>query len=323
MSLDIVLNELSLQPAPVAATERMAKQLMATFVHTLLTATRLGLNRTLLTHQDINYIDISAGYPIARWRNDLEVDIEARRYFRTLATKAPYIDSVDDPEKRERLQLRQVNYDGRTAQGLGCALILDTLSVSLASRQDWGAHRLRVTVERLEDDGNLVEDFDEVAHACSPVHVEQNRSWLEERQKSEVFQGKELWQQRGSLFRSLEFCAGVEDSIVGLGSSDELFLQIRKKLFQLEMFCQEWTEGPFDETRIPFKVTPESKPTLDTKKYRAMRTILCPDGTRRVFSWHGRLTPGNWRIFLFPLESTRRLIVGYIGEKLPTVEYPT
>jgi len=68
-----------------------------------------------------------------------------------------------------------------------------------------------------------------------------------------------------------------------------------------------------------FKVSPESSMTLEM--YGRERTFRCPDGQKRLFSWHLRLTPHAWRIHFYPDEQTKTLIIGYIGHHLPTVRY--
>jgi hypothetical protein len=69
------------------------------------------------------------------------------------------------------------------------------------------------------------------------------------------------------------------------------------------------------------KISPESDSTL--RQYETEHSFVCPDGVRRLFSWHGRLTPGAWRIYFLPAPVTDRIVIGYIGKKLPGVLYPT
>ncbi|HWS85247.1 MAG TPA: hypothetical protein VN207_13415 [Ktedonobacteraceae bacterium] len=97
-------------------------------------------------------------------------------------------------------------------------------------------------------------------------------------------------------------------------------LAIQKKLQELDSFCVDWLDGPFDPQKIAGKITNESQATLHT--HGKERTFLCPDGEKRLFSWHMRLTPGAWRIYFHPTTYEQELIIGYIGRHLPTVDYP-
>ncbi len=94
---------------------------------------------------------------------------------------------------------------------------------------------------------------------------------------------------------------------------------ILDRLSLLEHFCKDWLEGPFESQRIACRATPESMATLE--QYGSERTFSCPDGEMRLFSWHVRLTPHAWRIYFFPLEGKRQLIIGYIGHHLSIAKY--
>src|SRR6266700_2741161 len=76
MDLEMVLNELSLRP--LASDVQVARQRMSNIVSTIAAATKLGVGRVLRTHRDFNSEEIAPGYPVAKWRNDHEVDREAR-----------------------------------------------------------------------------------------------------------------------------------------------------------------------------------------------------------------------------------------------------
>jgi len=83
---------------------------------------------------------------------------------------------------------------------------------------------------------------------------------------------------------------------------------------------EEEIEGAFAPDQLPFKATVESEPTL--QKYHKERTFTCQDGNGITFSWHGRMTPGAWRIYFDPTIGHGMMQIGYIGPKLPTVNYP-
>ncbi len=85
-------------------------------------------------------------------------------------------------------------------------------------------------------------------------------------------------------------------------------------------YSSSWVGGSFEPGALPSKITPESDQTL--QQFRQEHTFLCPDGIERLFSWHARYTPGDGRIFFFPDEGRRKIIIGHIENKLPTVMYP-
>src|SRR5260370_19149185 len=95
MGLEMVLNDLSL--LPLAEDIYGARQRMDRFVKTLKTVVSLKVERVLRTEHELNGVELALEYPVARWLNDSEVDREAQRYFRSFATKAPYLQDVNDP----------------------------------------------------------------------------------------------------------------------------------------------------------------------------------------------------------------------------------
>ena len=82
--------------------------------------------------------------------------------------------------------------------------------------------------------------------------------------------------------------------------------------------------GYFSLDGTLIEVSGESEPTLN--KYRKERTFLCPDGKERLFEQHAKIRQHNWRIYFFSEVSgigMRKVIIGYVGTHLPSVNYPT
>ncbi len=95
---------------------------------------------------------------------------------------------------------------------------------------------------------------------------------------------------------------------------DPILQQVKKRLFELEQYCQIWTTGSFNKNLLPSKTTPESDSRI--KEFRQQLTIECPDGKKRLFSWHLRITPGAWRLYFSEELGPRKIIISYIGLKL-------
>jgi len=315
----MVLNELSVE-AP-AANIPAARDWMEGLVRTLRMATSLGVRPVLRVDHGLDGILVGPEYPIARWRNDLEVDFEARRFLRSLTSKSPCLSDIVDPDLLERVSGCDFRCEGQPAFGLSVAFVLQALAVSLRSDARWDTSNVRMIVTELEADGNISDAEVVVTHACTPDHVEAHAGWISDRVRKDITSGRALVADVGGLLPSLTFCDTALASLEALNGGSPLFGSTARRLFQLQDYCNDWTQGPFDAKRLASKTTPESAPTL--ARYAAERTFRCPDGAYRVFSWHVRLTPHNWRIHFHPDPPNRRLIVGYIGPKLPTIEYPT
>lgn len=319
MALDMVLNEISVRSP--ASDIQTAQQWMSNLLRTIIAATKQGVNRVLRTHRDFRDTILAPGYPLAKWRNDRNVDIEERRYFRNLITKSPFLVDLHGSEIKENFLLYEFSHEGDEAEGLGHAYLLEALAISVRSECRWEFSRLELEAKQLDEDGNLTVDVVKVTHASNPSHVVEHKAWIKERLQKGVRDGVYLWNRRHELFSSLSFCESVGKQVQKLGSGNPMLRQIVKRLFELENYCKNWHEGPFNPDSLPTKATPESQATL--QQFGSERTFLCPDGQERIFSWHVRLTPGAWRIHFYPEAETKKIIIGYIGRHLPTDSYPT
>ena len=310
MDLEMVLNELSLKTP--AADEQTARQLMSELISTVRQATITGVKRVLRTADDINTIELAPGYPVARWRNDNTVDLEERRFFRTLTTKAPFWSDVAEVIKSD-FDLSDVFHQGEETKGLCFALVSDALPVSLNSDTRWNCSRLVLAVTRLEDE-ELIDEHLEIVHASRRNHVQEHADWIKNRIQITVSDGVELWNCKRELFPSLEFCDPVCQQLKSLSTGNPMLHQVVKKLHELENYCNTWTVGAFTLDSLPSKATPESESRLNRLKQQL--TFRCPDGNERIFSLHVRMTPGAWRLYFSPELGSGKLIIGYIGLKI-------
>jgi len=318
MDLEMVLNELSLQP--LANDVQIARQRMIDLITTLQAATTRGIKRELLTHDNLNNVFLAPDYPLARWRNDNEVDREARRFFSRLSTNYPIPASVTDPEVKKKVDTSDFLHENDRATGLGIAFLLNGLALSLRSEQRWYSSHLELDFIQLDDDGEIIEELVEVIHASQRDHVLEHAGWIKSRIASVIRNGSDVWEYRKQLFPNLQFCTSVREQLLVLNSGNSPLRLIEKKLSDLEACCKDWQErgSVFDLRQIPGKCAPESEATLN--EYGHQRTFHCPDGVMRVFSLHVRIT-SYWRLHFLPLEGQKQIIIGYIGEHLPTAKF--
>ena len=317
MDLEMVFNELSVDSPATSILE--ARQWMAGFVGTILSASAAGVNRVLRTHIDINNTLLAPEYPLSRWRNDSNVDLEARRYFRSLISQYPPLEDL--PEISNNMLARDFFHQGRRAYGFGIAYLLESICISLPSAKVWNMNEIEVKTEWLNENGGLISKKVRIMHASNSSHIDLLAGWITQRLKTGVVNGDDLWNRREELFPHLIFCDYVAKQIFPLQNGDPMFRQIVKRFFELQNYCSAWREGPFLPDQLPFKATVESEPTM--QKYRGKRTFTCPGGNEITFTWHGRMTPGAWRIYFDPSIGPGMMHIGYIGQKLPTVKYET
>lgn len=316
MSFDPVLNELSLRllaPDIPSARERMSQLLLS-----IRAASVLGANSVLRSSEDPNVALLAADYPVAKWRNDPDVDVELRRFYRSLVTKIPL--DLDLPEFLKLFDVRAFEYDGIACQGLGAANLLDTIAFSLPSEECWNTRVIKLRVmfhDPVRNDLQL-RDQDQL-HASSPAHIESHRRWIRTRLARSVTDGADMAERCQQLVPGIDFCESALQQLIELDRNHAMLRPVVKKLFELNSYAQSWVDGPFNSRQLPMMISGESEATL--AQFSAERTFRCPDGEYRLFELHARLTPLAWRLHFFPQAATRRIIVGYIGAHLRTARY--
>jgi hypothetical protein len=319
MELEMVLNELSLKtPASDIYT---ARQLMSELIGTLRQATASGVKRILRTSNEINSLELAPNYHIYQWRNDPEVDREESRYLKALETKAPFLKDVFK-EFEDEFYLSEIRYQEEIVKSIGFALIIDGLAVSFNSETRWNNSYLTLEVLRIDGNQKIVSETVEIVHASCRNHVEEHNNWIQDRIRKTVNinSGQEIWQQREELFPNIDFCDSVNRQLQNIRYGQIELKVVIKALLELQNCCKNWNKGYFSVLGYALEESGESEPTLN--QYRQERIFVCTDGKERLFERHIKLRLCNWRIH-FIAEKPGKLIIGYIGRHLSTVNYRT
>lgn len=283
MELEMVLNELSLRIP--AEDIYIARQRMSDFMQMVVRATSHGVKRTIRTYSDLDSLELASDYPIARWRNDIDVDRDARRFFTTLITKSPFLKDVIDPGVLNSFDLSDFFHDGDRAFGLGVAFLLEALAVSIRSEACWYAYKLQLAISQMDGNGEVTDSIVEIHHASSSDHVREHMSWIKMRLQYEkqnaLHDGMDIWNYKDEWFPHLYFCEKVEEQLQTLPQGD-MIKSVFRWLQKLESYCNGWSGGSFEPDKISNGITTESFATLQT--FGKERTFLCPGGIPRTFS---------------------------------------
>lgn len=256
---------------------------------------------------------LAPDYTIAQWRNDSQVDLESRRFFKSITCRAPYLADLSGTDvDRDQAFLSEFSCDGEGTRGLGYAWLLDSLAVSFYSEKRWDRSSLTIQRKYLNESANMLEDEEVVRHASLKNHIQEHIGWIKERSRPEVRDGSELWKNRQELFPHLEFCESTRKAIQNLHLNEHVYKQFRIRLEELENYSTQFGMDAFDANKLPCKTTLESESRLD--EFQKQLSILCPDGKTRQFNWHVRMTPGPWRLYFYPLNGTGRMVIGYFGK---------
>ncbi len=317
MSVELVLNELSHQTyAPNIYT---AREWMTTFRETIQAAVQIGTKQILRTGQIFYQIKLTRDYTIAQWLNDSGVDRDERLYIKTLTTKYPYLENFAPIEGVTPVELMDVYYNDQRAEGFRYAYWMDALAISFLSNSQWDRAIIEgLVLQYMEPESDeITEEMICIPHASKPEHVDTHREWISHRVQDSIHDGTDIWYRREELFPALIFCESVRQQLRQIHSSHPLLRQVKERLQELQRYCDHWDSGPFDPSQSLIKGRPRTESQATLQQYGNFRTFLCPDGHRRIFTWHISLNPGSWRLYFFPLESTRKIIIGYIGPHLP------
>ncbi len=303
----IIYNEISMEKE--AETLEEGKILIKKFLKTYIKLRKYGINDSILSKHSLDEILLAQGYPIKKWRNDFNIDIELRRLYKRLNDKLEIIENRNECEV--------VCENNKKSIGVLEAYKIDGINISFSTSHLWMRNFISGTIYEISEN-EVIEENISIRNIFSEdsvdFHKEKIKSYL-----NKVKSGEELWNKRVELFQNLTFCKNVESQLNNLEKNN--VGQVLKKLTMLNDYFNTWDKKIFDKDSIP-QCTPESQETIN--KYREEHTFKTFDEREILFSWHIRFT-GNiaGRIFFEPDRLTGKCIIGHIGEKLPTVTYGT
>jgi hypothetical protein len=336
----MVLNELSL--IPLAKDKASAKQWMDNLVELLKSAVDIKL-KTLRTGAKFSEISICDSYPISQWFNDNDVNKDVRDFVLTYVTQSPILGDLDDNHPiRVRSEKLLGDYNNSQATELTHAYLLDALAISFASDQIWDYASLDIDMLESVIEDKLQSESSElgtsetwreltatIKHACFAAHLEDNRSWIDDRIKSSVENGLQLSIKIKEWYPSLILCEKAKKQLRDVKKGDINLQNIIDCLEELDRVAKEWYGGRFQlSSLVNCKSSDESDITI--QMYGRQREFNCPDNKTRLFRYHLKSLQNAWRIHFYPDDNDefrfggdRKILVGYIGPHLKTASDPT
>lgn len=317
--MQMILNELS-SKFPSKSIED-GRQVMSAFLDTYYAVKTLIDNDEVLLDQDYRSLELAPSYRLEKWRNDPEVDIELRRSFRSLLNRSQIYSSQEFRELGS-WNLNADFYHGEM-QSNGCLLAyeMDGVAISFLSDDYWKCSVINGTYVNLLEDGSLKSSAAQVRNVSWKGNVLDFQRYYEQQIKDmrmvQIHSGRDIVMHRGTLFPNLIFCDNALNQLKNEISPSETW-QVYKKLLELQTLAG-GGQTVFRKEHLNH-ATPESQDTLD--RFKQEHTFRLPDESYELFSWHIRFT-GSYagRIFFVPKLENHHIIIGHIGQKLPTVKY--
>jgi hypothetical protein len=329
-NLELVLNELSL--CDTGAGIQRAYQRIMRLGRLLKALSELGAAKSLLHRQEDLERPIDGGSALKKVLFDRRApEVERRLIAQRLQKTPPYVDERFKAEEGDRSI--EAKHGEQTCAGLGLVGLRMDLAVSLWGTGAFDVTALEIQLCALEATAKTAEGIqetpwsEEVKNVSDAEHVTAHQAWILERVREEMTSGTAILSQCAALLPNIRFGAAAAEQVRALTGSERWFPKLRVHLQALNQGVAEWGEGSYQPSTSIEAVdwSPESQATL--KKHGTERDFKMPDGiaTQR-FSLHTKIKSDNKRVYFVAIErgdEGRVVVIGHIGDHLPTVNHPT
>lgn len=320
---EMVLNHASLARATRTQTDAWLKDIVAGIAALV----RFGVVQEVVLRTDRPAYEIPcpAGRSLGEAWDGLLREVRGRpeemRWLARLLTKVPILcDASCQPVRCEAKTLPPSRiefgpdrrYDLDAGRPLVYCAINSGIAVSFPSEGAWSGDRVTVVFVPGADDERVWKDVDNLSRSedASVLGVRCQKSPELPRSSAET------WQRRQELFPNLLFGKDVEANLMQQAG---LLSTIVRRLKWLDDRAREWKSGGDSPRRWP-GVRDESDSVKNNPRWSEARMFPSRTGERLPFLWHTHI--GDLRVHLRFDESTRKIEIGYVGNKLPTALFP-
>jgi hypothetical protein len=313
-ALEVVLNDLSIQPCALTVDQRLT-----TLFETFKRVTAVSGVRFFRCSQNVLDCLIDDGMTFSKAISEAHRDL--KRFFLSRVANAPFVESLMDGA--EGKCVAEARVDGIASIALTYAVLTDGMTVSSAGIGAWERLLLPAEVMELGEDGERQYNA-QLPNAWSPEAAEGHGAWIKDRPYAGIESGANLAARRRELLPSTLFCRNALDQLRKIRKGAPVFRHVLTHLRALNDAV-----GVMDDLPPSIDRSEEHSTTLNHGRYGPMRDFTLPDeagGQRCRFSNHSKISSPTFRVYFMhlPAESDReaKAVIGYIGPHLPTVKFP-
>ncbi|MEA3545599.1 MAG: hypothetical protein U9R69_10335 [Thermodesulfobacteriota bacterium] len=266
-------------------------------------------------------LELAQNYFWQDWykKNQKDENRDVIRSFRSIATRQPLF-SIDDLRD---VDLFEVSFENMQFSALRAAAWNEAPLVSLPTHPPWIDSPLRVSVEELDDTGELSTRSFEILNFFSLHSFEKERKNLLDQRNSLISSGRELFENYATLFPNLVFCGNAVQQLNNWSASRTILNQVKESLTSLNTFCDGWAGGTFANysheallnVGLNHRVSGESVTVMNDQRLRRQREFWLPEGRKETFENHVKLSNG-YRLHFYPDDKSKHIYVGHVGSHL-------
>lgn len=320
--MEPVLDETSLVPCPNFAP---ADRIVA-LANVLKKLDDVGMSPVLRMVSGAADLDIAQGRGLRIWCSDKKINRDARLLIANRLGRSPFIDGPNGLMARaEGARVLETQTNSKVVYGLGLGALEGQPVASLASSAMPIGRHVQVQVLDASTDPVAVTNVEVFAYVRD-CEVAANASMLKQLLYASISSGQALLDCLAKIFPYLRVGPEARESISALSGSEPVFRQLIRHLHALNIAADVW---PADTSYQPDGITfsQESDQTLWHGRYGPMREFQTPEGFEHErWSFHTKLTGGKGaRLYYRAVRTanTKAILIGYFGDHLPCVRYPT
>ena len=297
------------------------------FLQICIQSQNIGLN-TVLVDETIDRgwfrLELAQNYFWQDWYSQNKHDNDKRdliRAFRSIATRQPLF-SIDDLE--EGADLFEVRFEGETScSPLGAAAWNEAPLISMPTRSPWLNSPLQVEVTTFDNDGELTIFQRDILNFFSLESFAREVGYLRNQRNALLRSGRAILAERETFFPNLTFCGNAPGQLNNWSAETNILNQVKESLTCLNALCEKLGDGTYDcyttealrEVGLNHRVSGESETVLNNPRLKREREFWLPEGRRKVFENHVKLS-GGFRLHFYLENEEKHIYVGHIGPHL-------